>query len=71
MDNGTRFAVSSGFTDAERSDPPPIGSIITFRFQELTDTGVPRFPTFVRVRGDAGPVVTQGDSRVATKTASL
>lgn len=52
MANGTRFAVGSGFTDAQRSCPPPIGSTITFRFQELTEAGVPRFPTFVRVRGD-------------------
>jgi DNA ligase 1 len=52
LDNGTRFAVGSGFTDKERSSPPPIGSTITFRFQELTEAGVPRFPTFVRVRGE-------------------
>jgi len=44
------FSVGSGFTDAEREAPPAIGSIITFRYQELTDGGVPRFPTFVRVR---------------------
>jgi DNA ligase-1 len=49
---GTRFAVGSGFSDAQRSSPPPIGSTITFRYQELTEAGVPRCPTFVRVRGD-------------------
>jgi DNA ligase-1 len=52
MANGTQFAVGSGFTDAQRSNPPSIGSTITFRFQELTEAGVPRFPTFVRVRND-------------------
>jgi DNA ligase-1 len=46
------FSVGSGFTDAEREAPPAIGSIITFRYQELTDGGTPRFPTFVRVRED-------------------
>ena len=48
--NGTRFAVGTGFSDAQRSSPPPIGSTITFRYQELTDGGVPRFPSFVGTR---------------------
>ena len=34
-------------TDADRRKPPKIGSIITYRFQEYTLDGVPRFPTFV------------------------
>ena len=51
---GLTFAVGSGFTDAQRDCPPPIGSLITFRYQELTDRGVPRFPTFVRVRTAPG-----------------
>lgn len=50
--DGVRFAVGSGLTDAEREQPPVIGSTITFRYQELSDRGVPRFPTFVRVRRD-------------------
>jgi DNA ligase-1 len=49
---GTRFSVGTGFSDAQRENPPAIGSVITFRFQELTDGGVPRFPSFVRVRAD-------------------
>ena len=53
---GTRFSVGTGFSDAEREAPPPVGSVITFRYQELSDGGVPRFPSFVRMRGDAvGP----------------
>jgi NAD-dependent DNA ligase len=55
MPNGTRFSVGTGFTDAERRSPPPIGALITYRYQELTDRGVPRFPTFVRVRSDLNP----------------
>ena len=51
--NGTEFNVGTGLSDAERKDPPPIGSTITFRYQELTDAGVPRFPTFVRVHPDS------------------
>ena len=49
---GVQFAVGSGLTDAEREQPPAIGTTITFRYQELSDRGVPRFPTFVRMRTD-------------------
>ena len=41
LDNGVRFAVGTGLSDAERDAPPPLGGIITFRYQELTDGGVP------------------------------
>src|SRR5688500_8574324 len=50
--DGTRFSVGTGFSDAERRDPPPIGSVVTFRFQELSTAGVPRLPSFVAVRPD-------------------
>ncbi|MEZ4320365.1 MAG: DNA ligase [Myxococcota bacterium] len=50
LPDGTRFKVGTGFSDAEREDPPPVGTIITFRYQELTRAGVPRFPTYLRVR---------------------
>ena len=50
--DGTQFSIGTGFSDAERGSPPPIGSVVTFRYQELTDGGVPRFPSFVRVRTD-------------------
>ena len=53
MDDGTRFSVGTGFSDAERRDPPPVGALITFRYQELSEAGVPRFPTYVGVRIDA------------------
>ena len=52
LPNGIYFAVGSGLTDAQRDNPPPRGSTITFKFQELSDGGVPRFPTFVGVRRD-------------------
>lgn len=48
--NGTQFCVGTGFSDAQRKRPPVIGSTITFRYQELTDGGAPRFPSFVRER---------------------
>jgi DNA ligase-1 len=51
--DGTQFSVGTGFSDKERQQPPAVGSLITFRYQELSDRGVPRFPSFVRVRRDA------------------
>jgi DNA ligase-1 len=50
--NGKRFNVGTGLSDHEREDPPPVGAIITYRFQELTDDGIPRFPSYVGVRDD-------------------
>jgi DNA ligase-1 len=53
LPSGIRFSVGTGFSDAQRESPPPLGGLITFRYQELSDRGVPRFPSFVRVRPDA------------------
>jgi DNA ligase-1 len=50
LPNGVRFAVGTGFSDAERACPQPMGSTITFRYQELTDGGVPRFQSYAGVR---------------------
>jgi len=47
--DGTQFSVGTGFSDAQRESPPAVGSKITFRYQELSDRGVPRFPSFVRL----------------------
>jgi len=50
--NGNTFQCGTGFTDAERESPPPIGTVVTFQYFELTDGGIPRFPSFRRVRPD-------------------
>ena len=47
--DGTEFRLSSGLTDAARRCPPKVGTLVTFKFQSLTDGGVPRFPSFLRV----------------------
>jgi DNA ligase-1 len=52
LPNGKRFAVGTGFSDQEREAPPALGSTITFRYQELSDAGIPRFPSFLAVRHD-------------------
>lgn len=51
--NGTTFSVGTGFSDAQREDPPPVGTVISFRYQELSRDGVPRFPSYIGVRADA------------------
>jgi len=48
MSNGVQFRCGSGLSDADRRNPPKIGSKITFRYFEITKGGHPRFPTFVR-----------------------
>lgn len=50
MPNGQRFALGTGFTDAQRDAPPPPGSVVTYRYRERTPAGLPRFASFMRVR---------------------
>ncbi|MDB5289300.1 MAG: dependent ligase-like protein [Phycisphaerales bacterium] len=50
LPDGTEFAVGTGFSDKERSAPPGVGVTVTFRYQELSEGGVPRFPSYVGVR---------------------
>ncbi|MDX9706358.1 MAG: DNA ligase [Azospira sp.] len=48
--DGRRFRLGSGLTDAQRRAPPAVGSLVTYRYRELTPHGQPRFPRFLRVR---------------------
>lgn len=50
--SGVKFKIGSGFSDEERANPPKIGSTITYKYQNLTAKGLPRFPIFLRVRED-------------------
>jgi DNA ligase-1 len=52
-EDGTLFQLGTGLTDAQRDQPPPLGSTVTFRHRGLTPQGVPRFASFLRVRPDA------------------
>lgn len=49
---GRRFRIGGGFSDAQREQPPPLGSQVTYRYRGLTAKGLPRFPVFMRVRED-------------------
>ena len=46
---GVRFKLGTGFTDAQRRNPPPVGATVTYRYRDLTPAGKPRFASFVRV----------------------
>ncbi|MBK8759935.1 MAG: DNA ligase [Sulfuritalea sp.] len=50
MPDGRRFSLGSGLSDALRRDPPPPGTLVTYRYRELTPKGMPRFPSYLRVR---------------------
>jgi DNA ligase 1 len=49
-DDGTEFLVGTGFSDAEREHPPPLGSVVTYTHRGHTAGGVPRFASFLRLR---------------------
>ncbi len=48
--DGQRFALGTGFSDAVRSSPPPVGAVVTYRYRDRTPSGLPRFASFLRVR---------------------
>ncbi|MBA3832292.1 MAG: DNA ligase [Chthoniobacterales bacterium] len=50
--DGKAFSIGTGFTDVQRKSPPPVGTVITYRFRGLTAKGLPRFPSYLRVRRD-------------------
>ena len=52
LPDGTEFAIGTGFSDRERATPPAVGATVTFRYQELSDGGVPRFPSYVGIRSE-------------------
>ena len=45
-----RFKLGTGFSDAQRLNPPAIGSQVTYRYRGLNDSGIPRFASFMRER---------------------
>jgi DNA ligase-1 len=55
LDNGIEFRVGSGLGHKLRKQywkNPPIGQILTFKYQDFTDEGVPSFPIFLQMRED-------------------
>lgn len=52
LPDGTRFKIGTGFSDRERKHPPPVGAVITFKYYGTFPSGIPRFPSFLRIRRD-------------------
>lgn len=53
--DGVRFRIGTGFSDAQRAAPPPVGAIVTYRYNGLSEKGIPRFARFLRVRHEPPP----------------
>ena len=49
LPNGIQFAIGTGFSDKERDNPPPIGSIVTFKYYGFYKSGIPKFASFLRI----------------------
>lgn len=47
---GKAFLLGTGFSDAQRRQPPSVGAQVTYRYRDLTARGLPRFASFLRVR---------------------
>ncbi|MDU7693510.1 MAG: hypothetical protein E7K04_04645 [Helicobacter sp.] len=44
------FKIGSGFSDFMRDNPPEVGSILTYKYYNLTKRQIPRHPIFLRIR---------------------
>ena len=70
MPNGRRFRVGTGFTDEQRRNPPPLGATVTYKHYGHTNTGLPRFASFLRVRNENPPrSAASGANQAQTHTA--
>lgn len=47
--DGKRFKLGTGFDDETRLHPPPLQSWVTYRYRDLTSTGLPKFASFLRI----------------------
>ncbi|MBE9485969.1 MAG: DNA ligase [Chloroflexi bacterium] len=52
LEDGTQFKIGTGFSDAERESPPVVGALITFKYYGKYQSGIPKFPSFKRIRRD-------------------
>jgi len=69
--DGRRFSIGSGFSDDDRTNPPPVGSWVTYRFNGLTASGLPRFARFMRRRPDGPPPEPAASQSAGTKAIPL
>jgi DNA ligase-1 len=48
--DGKQFLIGTGFSDSVRKNPPPVGATVTYSYRGLTNSGLPRFASYLRVR---------------------
>jgi DNA ligase-1 len=51
-ESGQRFKLGTGFTNQDRHNPPLVGAWVTYRYRDLTSSGLPKFASYLRVRSD-------------------
>jgi DNA ligase-1 len=49
---GREFSLGSGFTDEQRKTPPQVGATVTYRYRDVTNSGLPRFASFLRIQNE-------------------
>ena len=47
--DGQQFRLGTGLSDAERKNPPAVGTIVTYTFRDVTPSGKPRFASYLRI----------------------
>jgi DNA ligase 1 len=50
--DGQRFRLGTGLSDAERKNPPAVGTIVTYTFRDVTPSGKPRFASYLRIAAE-------------------
>jgi len=53
-EEGIEFRIGSGLSDKDRDHPPAIGTVITYKYHGHYQSGIPKFPSYLRVRSDQG-----------------
>ena len=52
-EGSAEFLLGTGFSDAQRENPPPLGAVVTYTYRGRTAQGLPRFASFLRLRDPA------------------
>ncbi len=50
--DGTEFRIGSGLSDTDRDNPPAINTVINYKHHGYYQSGIPKFPSYLRIRSD-------------------
>lgn len=50
MENMQIIKIGSGLNNTQRISPPPLGTVVNFKYYGLTSKGNPRFPIFLKIK---------------------